>query len=75
MAKTLREEMKNTLSEIQKNLQGTNSGEDEGRIKSTIWNTRKEKAIRTAGRKKELGNMRIDLRTPETTLNVPTSKS
>ena len=29
MAKNIREEMKVTLSEINKNLQGTNSGEDE----------------------------------------------
>ena len=36
------EEMKVALSEIKKNLQGTNSGEDEAGIKSRIWNTRKK---------------------------------
>ena len=39
-------EMKVTLSEIMKNLQGINSGMMKSRIKSMIWNIRKKK-IRT----------------------------
>ena len=37
-----KEEMKFTLSEIKKNLQGTNNGWEEARFKSTIWNIRKK---------------------------------
>ena len=54
-SKNIREEMKFKLSEIKKNLQGTNSGADEAE-KSMIKNARKEKkhSIRTAGIKKNL---------------------
>ena len=49
--KYIREEMKVTLREIKKNFQITNSGEDVPRIKSMIWNTRKEKIFsRNSGR-------------------------
>ena len=34
--------MKATLSEIKKNLQGTNSGGDEPRIQIMIWNIKKK---------------------------------
>ena len=34
-----------TLSEIKRNLQGTNRGGDEPRFKSVIWNIRKKKNI------------------------------
>ena len=37
-----KEEMKFTLSEIKKNLQGTNNGWEEARFKSMIWNIRKK---------------------------------
>ena len=42
---SIRKEMKVTLSAIKKNLQGTNNGRMKPRIKSTIWNTRKEIAF------------------------------
>ena len=38
----IKEEMKVTLSEIKKNLQGTNNGWEEARFKSMIWNIRKK---------------------------------
>ena len=38
----IQEEMKVTLSEIKKNLQGTNSGGDEPRIQIMIWNIKKK---------------------------------
>ena len=40
-------QMKVALSEIKKNLQGTNSGGDEAKIKSMIWNIRKKKNIQS----------------------------
>ena len=46
--------MKGTLIEIKNNLQGKNSRVDEAKIKSTIWNIRKQKnqSIRMTRRKK-----------------------
>ena len=41
-SKSIREEMKVTISEIKKNLQGTISGGEEAGFKSTIWNKRKK---------------------------------
>ena len=35
--------MKVTVNQIKKNLQGTNSGVDEVKIKSMTWNTMKKK--------------------------------
>ena len=53
-------EMKVTLSEIKKNLQGTNSGMDEAEIKSMIWNIRKQKIInQNNAKKKESKKTRI----------------
>ena len=40
--KNIKEEMKFTLSEIKKTLQGTNSEEKEVGLKSMIWNIRKK---------------------------------
>ena len=52
-------EMKVTLSEIKKNLQGTNSGRDEAQIKSMIWNTRNKKTFnQNIKKKKESQKMR-----------------
>ena len=48
----IKEDMKVTVNEIKKNLQGTNSGEDEAE-NQTIWNTRKEKALNQNSRKKK----------------------
>ena len=46
------------------------------RIKSMIWNTRKEKAFNQNSRKKtEPKKLRIDLGTFQTTLNIPESES
>ena len=46
------------------------------RIKSTIWNTRKEKSFNQNGRKnKKFLKMRMGLGTSRTTLKVPTSES
>ena len=70
-----------TLSEIKKNLQGTNNGEDKPRIKSMIWNIRKEKAFNQNSRKEKEFKKQTNkkpqdqLRNPGTTLNVPTSES
>ena len=38
-------EMKVALSKIKKNSQGTNSGGNEPKIRSLIWNIRKKKSI------------------------------
>ena len=46
-------EMKVALSEIKKNLQGTNNGGMNSRIKSMIWNRRKEKAFIQKSRRKK----------------------
>ena len=53
--KNIREEMNVTLSEIKKNLQGTNSGEEEAKNQINDLECKKGKkhSIRTAGRKKE----------------------
>ena len=45
--------MKVALSEIKKNLQGTNNGGMNSRIKSMIWNRRKEKAFNQNSRKRK----------------------
>ena len=39
---TIKEEMKVTLSEIKKNLQGTNREGEEARIQITMWNIGKK---------------------------------
>ena len=39
---TIKEEMKVTLSEINKNLQGTNREGEEARIQITVWNIGKK---------------------------------
>ena len=46
-------EMKVTLNEIKTNLQGTSSGVDETKIKSTIWNIRKKKIVNQNSKKKK----------------------
>ena len=51
--KYIRKEMKATLSEINKNLQGTNKGVDGMRIKSMIWNIRKKKAFNQNNNRKK----------------------
>ena len=47
------------------------------RIKSTIWNTREEKAFNQNSRKKKRikKTTRLDLGTSGTSLNIPTSES
>ena len=45
--------MKVSLSEIKKNLQGTSSGVDETKIKSTFWNIRKKKIVNQNSKKKK----------------------
>ena len=40
-------EIKFTLSEIKKNLQGINSGVDKAPLKSMIWNIRKKKIVQS----------------------------
>ena len=50
--KNIREEMKVTVSEIKKNLQGTNSEREEAGIKSTIWSMRKKQAFNKNVKKK-----------------------
>ena len=51
--KTTKEEMKVTLSERKKNLQGTTLEGIKTQIKSIIWNTRKKKAFNQNSRKKK----------------------
>ena len=52
-SKHIRKEMKVTLREIKKNLQGTNSGENEAKNQINNLKHRKQKhSIRIAGRKK-----------------------
>ena len=50
--------MKVALCEIKKNLQGINSGMDELKIKSMIWNIRNQKAINQNKKKKGSKNTR-----------------
>ena len=52
--------MKDPLIEIKNNLQGNNSSMDEAKIKSMIWNIRKQKtANQNKKKKKESKKMRI----------------
>ena len=46
-------EMKFSLSEIKKNLEETNSGRDEAKIQSTIWNIRKKIAFNQNSKKEK----------------------
>ena len=72
----MEEEVKAMQSEITKIYrEPTVKGRKPG-LKSTIWNTKKEKACNQNSRKKkEFKNMRTGLGTSGTTLNVPTSES
>ena len=45
--------MKDTQIEIKNNLQGNNSRMDEAKIKSMIWNIRKQKATMQNNKKKK----------------------
>ena len=54
--------MKVTLSVIKKNLQEPTVERMRPRIKSTIWNTRKEKAFNQNGRNKKIQNNEDRLR-------------
>ena len=45
--------MKDTLIEIKNNLQGNNSRMDEAKIKSMIWNIRKQKSTNQNTKEKE----------------------
>ena len=68
--------MKITLSEIKKNLQGANSGENEAEKQINETQGRKKHSIRTATRKRiQKKKMRIGLGMPGTNLNIPTSES
>ena len=59
--KNIREEMKFTLSEIKKNLQGNKREWMNMRIKSMIWNIRKKKALnQNIKKKKEFLKKRIE---------------
>ena len=49
----IKEEMKVTLSEIKKNVQGTTVKGRKPGFKSTIWNIRKKKAFNQNNKKKE----------------------
>ena len=74
---TMKEEMKITLSEIKKNLQGINSRRDEAGIQINNLEYKEEISIQPEQQKekKEFKKMRIGLGTSGTTLNVPTSQS
>ena len=51
--KKIQSEMKDTLIEIKNNLQGNNSRVDKARIKSMIWNIRKQKTTNHNNKKKK----------------------
>ena len=51
--KKIQSEMKGTLVEIQNNLQGINNRVTKLRIKSIIWNIRKEKNIQSEQQEKK----------------------
>ena len=71
-----RAEMKGALSEIKKNLQGTNSGGDEGENQINDLEHEEGKSIQSEQQEeKRIQKMRIGLVTSRTSLNVPTSKS
>ena len=74
---TIKEEMKVTLSEIKKNLQGTNSGGDEA--KNQINDLEHKKEINIQPEQKEetriLKNEDSIVQDSETSSNIPTSKS
>ena len=65
-----------TLIEIKNNLQGNNSSMDEAKIKSMIWNIRKQKtANQNKKKKKESKKMRIVQTASRTTLRGPSFTS
>ena len=65
-----------TLGEIKKNLQGTNSGEDEAKNQINDLEHKGEKSIQSEQQEeKRIQKMRIGLGTSGTTLNMPKSKS
>ena len=69
--------MKAALSEIKKNLQGTNSGGEEAREQINDLVHKEEKSIpwEQQEEKKKLKKMMIVLGTSGTTLNITTSES
>ena len=74
--KKIKEEVRATLSETKRNLQGTNSGENEAKNQINDLEHKEEKLLSQKSRKKEeFKKLRIDLGTSGTTLNIPISKS
>ena len=72
----IKEERNLTLSEIKKNLQGTNSREDEAENQINYLEWKKGKSIQSEQQEEKIiQKMRIGLVTSRTSLNVPTSKS
>ena len=68
--------MKDTLLEIENNLQGNNSRMDEAEIISMIWNIGKQKTTtHNKKKKKESKKTRIVQAASGTSPNVPKSKS
>ena len=73
--KNIREEMKVTLSEIKKNLQGTKSGEEESENQAHNLEHKEGKSIQLELQaEKEFKKMRIGLWTSGTTPNTTTSE-
>ena len=71
----IEEKVKVMQSEINENVQGTNSEGKETGTKSTVWNKRKKYTFnQNRMKKQEFKKMRKGLGTSRTSLNVPTSK-
>ena len=68
------EKMKPMLRETKENVQGTNSDEKETGTQINGVDQKEETSNQKRMKKQEFGKMRRGLRTPRTSLNVPTSK-
>ena len=71
----MKEEIKDTQSEIKENIQGTNNGEKETGTQINSLEQKEEVNIQPEQMmKRELKNMRRGLGTSRTTLNIPKSE-
>ena len=72
----IEDKVKAMISEIKKNVQGTNSEWKETRTQINIWNKRKKYILsRNIMNKQEFEKMRRCLETSGTTVNIPTYES
>ena len=76
LGRKMKEQMKDTQSEIKQNIQGTNSDKKETRIQSNNLEQKEEINIQPDRmKKKEFKKVKRVLQTSGTTWNIPTSKS